>query len=208
MTYPTDPLSPLGERLKERTQPLAPDDATYDWAHAKLCEGMMLPFEQLAELVDPEDETMVPWEPLFDVNICPEWALPWLGQLVGVRVPAGLTEQQKRDMIKGLANFKRGSPEAIIAAAQLTLTGNATVLLRERDAGNPYQLEVVTYSSETPDPAATMRAILSQIPAAIVLTSRAQPAWDYEQMTLRGGTYAEQTLAYSTYADLAIDNAM
>src|SRR5262245_2084216 len=142
MTYPTDPLSQLGERLKERTQPLAPDDELYDYAHAKLCEGMMLPFEQLAELVDPPDP-YIPWEPLFDVDLCPEWALPWLGQLVGVRLPAGLTEQQKRDVIKALGGFGRGGPKAIIDAIKITLTGSKTVTLRERDDGDPYKLEVV-----------------------------------------------------------------
>src|SRR3954452_19697346 len=115
--------SPLGQRLAERTQPLAPDDATYGYAHAALCEGMMIPFGQLDELIDPP-APLLPWEPLFDVDICPGWALPWLGQIVGVRIPRGTSEADARGMIKDLGLGKRGGPEAIKAGAGLALTGS------------------------------------------------------------------------------------
>src|SRR3954467_8505956 len=122
---PVDPTthSPLGQRLTERTQPLAPDDALYGYAHAALCEGMMLPFGQLAELIDPPDP-LLPWEPLFDLAICPAWALPWLGQLVGVRLLGGLSADEARTFIRELSLHKRGSPGAIVPAAKFALSGN------------------------------------------------------------------------------------
>jgi hypothetical protein len=203
-TYPAIPLSPLGERLRDRTQPLAPDDEDYEYAHAKLCEGMMLPFAQLAELVDPPDP-LVPWEPLFNVDICPGWALPWLGQLVGVRVPSTMDPEDARIFIKELGAFARGSPGAIMAAAKFALTGSKTVFLRERDGGDAYRLEVVTIDSETPDPALVRQYVLLQKPAAIVLSARVVVGWDYQEMTTEftGKKYSDVPTSYATYRNLA-----
>jgi hypothetical protein len=202
---PVDPNthSALGKRLTERTQPLAPDDATYGYAHAALCEGMMLPFEQVAEIIDPPDP-LLPWEPLFDLDLCPDWALPWLGQLVGVRVPIGLSEDDMRRFVRELALHKRGSPEAIIAAAKFALTGSQTVILHERDAGSAYRIEVVTFTNETLDPAALTRAILSQKPGGIVLASITTTGWIYQDMTLAftGKFYKDIVTTYPTYAHL------
>jgi hypothetical protein len=202
-TYPAIPLSALGERFRERTQPLAPDDEDFEYAHAKLCEGMMLPFAQLAELVDPPDP-LVPWEPLFNVDICPGWALPWLGQLVGVRVPSTMDPEDARIFIKELGAFARGSPDAIMAAAKFALTGSKNVFLRERDGGDAYHLEVVTLVSETPDPALVRQYVLLQKPGGITLGSRTTTAWDYQEMTTEytGQKYKDVPADYPTYGDL------
>jgi hypothetical protein len=196
-------LSPLGQRLRERTQPLAPDDETYDFAHAKLCEGMMLPYAQLAELVDPPDP-LLPWEPLFDVDLCPYWALPWLGQIVGIRLPSGLSDEDARNFIKDLGPLKRGSPQAIIAAAKYALTGNKTVILHERDNGDAYLLEVVTLTSETPDPALVLRYVMTQKPAALKLTPRTTDGWLYQDMSLHytGKKYSDIPAEYRLYKNL------
>ncbi len=197
-------LSSLGERLRERTQELAPDDHLYDYAHAHLCEGMMLPFLQVAEIIDPPDPYQ-PWEILFDADLCPVWALPWLGQIVGVRIPKNWSEQDQRDLLKGLGGFKRGSPGAIRSAIKLTLTGNKTVIFRERDAGEAYRLEIVTDESETPDLEKTRQAIAATLPAGILLVARTVVGWDYQGMQTAGGTYAQQSLDYISYANLSLD---
>lgn len=201
---PVPPYSSLGERLRERTEPLAPDDADWGYAHAKLCEGMMLPFAQLAELVDPPDP-LVPWEPLFNVDICPYWALPWLAQLVGVRLPGGLSDADARNFIKELGAFKRGSPDAIRAAASFALNGdNPSVFLRERDDGDAYRLEIVTLASETPDINLVIRYILTQKPSGIFLAARTTTGWDYQQMRTHfvGKVYSQVDDEFSTYQDL------
>jgi hypothetical protein len=198
-------VSVLGDRLRERTAPLAPDDADYDYAHAKLCEAIMVMFAQVGDVWDPPDPAP-PGAPLLDPELTPDWALPWTAQLVGVRLPAGATPDQARALIIGTSAWQRGTPAAIKLAAALFLTNTRTVFFRERDAGDPYALEVVTLASETPDPAQVEAAILTQKPAGIVLRYRALAgAWDYEQMTIGGGTYAEQSAAYASYAHLALD---
>lgn len=201
MTLPVH--TPLGLRLRERTQPLAPDDAQYDYAHAHLAEAMMRPFQQMGEVLDPPDPH-VPWEPLFNLAIAPDWVLPWLAQVVGVRLPNGLTPDQQRNAIVELAFLKRGSPGAIKTAAGLALTGTKQVWLRERDAGDAYLLEIVTKVNETPDMAAVYRSVLLQKPAGIAFTHRTTVGWDYQQMTIdfAGKKYSDVRPIYPLYSDL------
>jgi len=115
----------------------------------------MRPFEQIAELVDPPDP-YEPWTPLFYVEITPDWALPWLGQAVGVTVPVTATPDQARKMIKELSFEKVGTTNAIRSALEFVLVtnppgGKPTVYFREREDGNAYVLEVVTLESEIPE---------------------------------------------------------
>jgi hypothetical protein len=201
MSYPDEPThTPFGDRLRERTQPLAVDDDAYGYAHAYLCEALSRPFLEVQEVFDPEGD-VPPVAPLLDPELCPDWALPWLGQLVGVRLPNGTPPDIARATISKASGFARGTPAAIEAAAGLYLTGNKTVYFRERD-GSPYRLEVVTLSGETPDPAQVEAAIRSQKPGGIILTYRTFAAWDYQLMTEQGGTYAEQSATFTTYQNL------
>jgi hypothetical protein len=192
--------TPTGARLRERTQPLAPDDASYGYAHAHLCEAIGRMLAQVAQVFDPEGD-VPPFAPLLSVELCPDWALPWLAQLVGVRIPAGLSPDDARSLIADVAGFSRGTPAALRGAAELTLTGDKMVWFRERD-GSAYRLEVVTRVSETPDPVQTERALLAQKPGGIVLSYRTVAGWDYQQMTTDSTTYAQLALDWSTYDEL------
>jgi hypothetical protein len=141
--------SPFGDRLQERTRPLAPDDAAYGFAHAILCEALSKPFLQVQELFDPEGD-LPPVAPLLDPMLCPDWALSWLAQLVGITIPTGTPPDAARSLIVSVSGFRRGTPAAIAAAVQAVLTGSKTVFFRERDGGNPYALEIVTLTAEVP----------------------------------------------------------
>ena len=51
------------------------------------------------------------WSQLLDINRCPDWALPWLGQFLGISYNsyAGLTQAQKIDKISSRPTFDRGT---------------------------------------------------------------------------------------------------
>lgn len=204
MSYPDEPEhTPFGQRLRDRTQPLALDDAEHGFAHAYLSEALSRPYLELQEVFDPEGD-IPPVAPLLDPYLCPDWALPWLAQFVGLRLPVGMSADDARIVIAKASGFARGTPAAIKAAAGLYLTGTKSVQFRERN-GSAYALEVVTFTGETPDPAATQAAILAQKPGGIILSYRVIDSWDYQLMTERGGTYQQQSSDYATYADLAVD---
>jgi hypothetical protein len=194
-----------GERLRERTQPLQPNDEQYGWAHAILCEALAKSYEQIAELIDPP-EPYPPWGPLFDINVCPGWALPFLAQAVGIRLPVGMDDAMARQVILEAAGHNVGKVSAIKAVLQHALVSQnppapPTVWFRERD-GSAYRLEIVTLAAETPDPAAVETALEASIPGGLAWSFRYIDAWDYQAMTSEGGTYAEQSAMYSTYSDL------
>jgi hypothetical protein len=193
-------LSEMGERLQERTEPLAPEDGEHGWAHLLLCEAMGGMAERVTDVFDPPDP-MEPGAPLLSIDWCPDWALPWLAQLVGVKLPDSLDPEDQRVMIRDVAGWSRGTSGAMRAAAGFYLTGSKTVYFRERN-GSPYRIEVVTRTGETPDPAAVLASLLRQKPAGLALTYRTVEGWDYEEMTFEGGTYLQQKAAYLTYRAL------
>jgi hypothetical protein len=194
-------LSPVGARLRERTQPLAPDDADYGWAHAHLCEAIGLMLEQVAEVFDPEGD-VPPLAPILDPELCPEWALPWLAQFVGVAIPPGTPPEDARTLITDVAGFRRGTPAAMRAAASALLTDTKTVWFRERDTG-AYQLEVVTLTSETPDPRRRARAMLTaQKPGGIVLRYACITGQTYRSVRAEVDSYRELRATWTSYRDL------
>jgi hypothetical protein len=193
--------TPIGARLRERTQPLAPDDESYGYAHATLCEAIGRMLEQVAQVFDPDGD-VPPLAPILALELCPDWALPWLAQWVGIRIPSGMSATDARALIGDVSGFARGTPASLRAAVQTTLTDSKTVWFRERD-GSPYRLEVVTLTSETPDAAKSLAALLTQKPGGIVLSYRTVVGWDYQQMTTTGGTYAVLKTTYSSYRKLS-----
>lgn len=198
---PAPELSALGERLRERTAPLAPTDAQHGWAHALLCEAIMVMGEQVADIYDPPDP-IPPGAPLMDPELCPDWALPWLGQLVGAQLPAGATPEQARELISSVVGWKRGTPAALEAAAAMYLTGNKAVYFRERDGGDPYALEVVTLVGETPDPQATLAALMAQKPGGILLRYRTVAGQDWQAVKDSGRTWRQARTHYAIWRDL------
>lgn len=106
--------------------------------------------------------------------------LPWLAQLLGVRLVAGLTEVETRDAVSsGSSGWRAGTKAAVAAAAQSVLTGTryAKVYDHSTSTGaglgtaSEWDVLVVTRSSETPDPAVVLDAIVRKRakPAGVVL---------------------------------------
>ena len=107
------------------------------------------------------------WGALLDVDVAPEWALPWLAQFVGVSTVSGLDVNSRRLRIKQASGFHRGTPASIIAAAKQYLTGGQTVELYEREGG-PWTFRLRTYLSETPYPEKVRASVEALTPAGVV----------------------------------------
>lgn len=136
---------------------------------------------------EPEDlirdsDDGVGFSALFDPARVKDEALAWQGQAVGVTMLPGMTPAEQRARTEGTDGFKRGTPLALAVAAQRHLTGNKTVIINERLAGNAKLIGVVTYLNETPDPAQTQRDIEEQLPWELKLQYVTQDAWDYSTL--------------------------
>jgi Phage tail protein (Tail_P2_I) len=204
-----DPAS-FAEGLYVALAPLARQDASYGWALLILCNAIGTLFQVLEDYARDSPEGPG-WSALMDLDRCPPEALPWLAQFVGVRLLPDSTPAEQRARIVATGGFRRGTPAALIGAAQATLTGNKTVVFRERDhdpADTPayaYYLTVITYVSETPDPTATHNALLAQKPGGIVLDYRTAAGQDYQTLETGNADYAAVTTRYLDYT--ALQNA-
>lgn len=215
---PTPPaeLAPdtFAGRLYAMLEPLAQLDIQAGWSLLILVNAIGTAYQLVEDWVrDTPDGPG--WSLLLDVNRCPPEALPWLGQFAGVRIPPALVvDADRRAWVASTDGFKRGTRAAIIGAARATLTGAQTVVFRERDGaamghpGSPdyaYGLTVITYTSQTPNPTATLNAILSQKPGGIMLVYRTATGQDYASVKANNATYAALKSKYATYAGVVTD---
>lgn len=158
-----------GQALYDAVWQLAGEDEANDWALAKVCNAIGMMRQRAADLYEDRDG-LPGWSQLFSVDRCPAYALPFLAQVAGTTVTVGAPEEVQRDEVRRHAGSARGRPASIIAAVQATLTGTKTVRLLERVGGNAWRFTVVTRTAETPDAAATYKAILSQKPLGMIAT--------------------------------------
>lgn len=110
--------------------------------------------------------------------------LPWLAQMLGVRDDASLTEAERRDAITyAISGWRVGTKQAVADAARTALTGTKYASVYDHTISSPgdggqWDVLIVTATSETPDVAAVLAAVLAKKakPAGVVLRHRAYTA--------------------------------
>lgn len=192
---PRPVLSPAGEWLYDRLAPWAvyDSDAT-GWPVATVCAAAGAQLDQIFTA----SETGL--DALDAPATAPVWYLEHLAMKAGVGVAAGWAEQDLRALIRDRPAERRGTRAAMIAAAQVTLTGSRTVRLVEKAGGDAYALTAITRTAETPDPSATEAALLAAKPVGLVLTYVVSdsPVWD--EATLDWDTVGDEV----TWDDVAV----
>lgn len=122
-----------------------PADAATGWMALLLLASVGDQLDPVAEVVSDSDAGPG-WSAVLDAARCPAWALPWLGQFVGVRVPQGSPEPVARTIVQDEAGFGRGTVAAIKAAAKPWLKPGFEPIVLERDE-SPYRITVGVHSS-------------------------------------------------------------
>lgn len=137
--------------------------------------------------------------------------LPWLAQLVGVKLGPTLNVAGQRTAIASAASgFRAATKGAIVAAAQTLLTGTKYVQVYDHSAtvpgdGTVWDILVVTRPSETPDAAAVLANIVAQSakPAGVTLHYRAYSAtYAQTRAALPIDTYGQRQATFPTYRDI------
>lgn len=103
--------------------------------------------------------------------------LPWLVQMVGGRLDPAASVAEQRDTIRyATSGWMAGSISSIEYAARTALVGSQYAkciphLLGDGSAGGPWDVVIMTRSSETPDPTLVLGAILRKgvKPAGVIL---------------------------------------
>lgn len=198
-------------RLYDMLEPLARLDPLNAWALLIYCNAIGVEF-QLVEDVVRDTPDGPGWSLLLDLDRCPDAALPWLGQFVGVRVLPSSTPDEQRARIRATDGWKRGTRDAMIGAALATLAPGAAVDFRER-SGDPasepidyaYRLTVRTYSHATPDPTATLNALLAQKPGGIVLDFAVVTGQTWQQVKNLNATWSTVKSKYDDWLAVKTD---
>lgn len=204
---PAPVLSSFAQRLYDSLAPLGYDDANHAYALANFCKafgGMFQVVDDYARDQVVGGKVLPGWSQLVDINRAPAAGLGYLGQFVGVPILVGLSDAAQRARIKAVGGQNRGTLASIIAAAQQYLTGAQTVIVRERDpAAAPtdpaYGLTVITYTSQTPDSAKVLAALIAQKPAGIILNYHTNTGADYQSVFLNYATYQDVYTTFLTY---------
>lgn len=158
---------------------------------------------QIVDDLGRDSGGVVGWGKLLDPTTCPDYALPWLGQLVGVDVDQTLSVPNQRLQIQSVAGWSRGTPASIIAAAQAYLSGTKFVSLQERFSGNAYWLGINTHTAETPaDTTAMIAAITAVKPAGIILFLNVTPGQTFGAMLAHDLTFQGTKTNWPTFDDL------
>lgn len=96
--------------------------------------------------------------------------LPWLALAVGVKLTPAMTEQERRDAIAGASSgWRAATRPAIRSAAATALTGTKyvrvhahTVTRTAIEQAGPFDVLLITRTSETPNVAAVLETIVAK----------------------------------------------
>ena len=138
-----------------------------------------------------------------DEYTTPFTRVPWLAALAGVDVST-IPDDRKRAVIADPDYRYRGSAAAIRKRVGETLTGPKSVEITCPVGGDPDQIAVTTFASQTPDAAVTEAAIRAEIPAwmqATIVTNAAGQS--YSNLAADYATYAVMAATSKTYGTLS-----
>lgn len=195
----------VGTRVYDTLEPVAGSDASYNWPLLAYSSGLALPSEEVADLAETGDNGEVGWSVLLDIDRVPDKGIGWLAQLVGVRLNPDLDAMTQRARVRETDGWNRGTLGAMAGAAHQYLTGAQHVILRERfnpadpDVDHAYHLQVITYTSETPDSAKVLAALMAQKPAGIILHYDTLDGQDFETLYLDNPDFQGVYTTYATF---------
>lgn len=187
------------DAIKDQTRPWVEADTAGDYR--ALSEGIAAMFQPLADLISDDDEGPG-WSRLMDVARVPSRDLGYLAQFAGVTLLPGLSDADQRARIRSTDGQNRGTPGALVGAAQQYLTGDKRVVLRERfnpaTGADAWHLQLFTRTAETADPAAIVRAVNAQKPAGLIIHFAVVDGADWEAVRT---TYDSWLAVRDAYGD-------
>jgi hypothetical protein len=197
--------------LMESDQP-GMSDADNGFAGAILCGAIATMVDPVSDLVRDQVDDTPGFAILFDPQKLadigrPEW-FPWIAQFVGdSQAVLTATDPAVRQSIveQPPQNFLRGRPATMVSAARNTLTGTKTVLLNQFLGSDSNAIGITTFTAETPDPLATVNAVMSVMPAWIVPTFDIVAGSTYTALAASHSTYTLMEAAHTHYSDIPVN---
>jgi hypothetical protein len=171
------------------------DDIGTDWTLLRYVAAASVALDQAGDfltITDPATSVTGTCE-IVNAAAAPRRYLPWLGWLVGIDTSALPDPDVRAAILNSTETQRRGSMNALETAIARTLTGSKNIRIYwNLTSTDPYLLSVVTLTSETPDPAASLSAAWTEKPAGI----------DLELNTVIGSIWTEVVAEYATWNDV------
>lgn len=199
---PAPELNVTGQELFDELAGSHPGDDARGYPLRILLRAIGRMFEPLASLIRDSDDGPG-WSAIVDPQRTPQPG--WTAQLNGVVLTKGASDTQQRAEIENAAGLQRGGVPQLEGAVKTTLDppDTAAVTIIEQYLTD-YGVLVVTYTSQTPNPALTERVAIDYIPAWLLPTVRVDPGWSVGQFeaAYNGQTIADAEADFATVNDL------
>lgn len=180
-------------------------DKAGSWQALNAAYGAM--FEGVYSIVVPQGSPDDPanytagWGSLLNPTTCPDAYLPLLGAFLGIPIASGTAPATARAQIIAEKNFSSGTPGAIIAAAQLWLSGTQSVFLLERTAADgsvdAYHFILVVRPEQVIDATQLAAAVDAIRPAGVQWTLIQTDAFLFNQAL---HTFSADTMTFAATA--------
>lgn len=203
MSMPAD-ANVIAQRIYEEIAPVTYADSDNDYALLHFIHAWTNSMMQLENIVRDTDAGPG-WSSIMDPDTAPDMFLTFLSYMVGSVPVRGENPAQARLRIEGMTGIRRGSAQAMRAAAQRYLTGNKYVIFNERASGNAWHLEVRTLTSETPDEDQVRAELLLQKPAGVVMTYDTIDGVEWNAIIAAYDSWQEVLDSYSSWGQVIVD---
>lgn len=201
----------LAEIAYAEMEPVAkPYDEAAGWPLLHYLHAFFMPMQKIDDIVRDTDDGPG-WSILFDPDRCPARYLPFCAMFAGVVLRPEMSEDERRRRIKERDGVKRCTPSAIVKAVQETITGDKSVIVRERfnpadpDVDSPGHFQIFTYLDETPDIETVVAAIEEQKIVGLLMHHDIVAGQDWQQLVNDYGTWQDVVDTYDTWQDVVGD---
>lgn len=163
------PVTQFAQDVYNRLEPIWAGDGQRGYPLLAFIGGLGEAFRQGEEAARARPGRQ-PYQQCWDINACPDWLLPFLGQAVGVTVTLSQTPDQQRAQIIAEQGYARGRPANLIGRVEQTMTQPGRVHLIERDP-DAWGIAVRYDPAYTLDATATQNAITAGTVAALAVNA-------------------------------------
>ena len=137
------------------------------------------------------------WSQILDIDRCPEYALPWLGQFVGVRIypTSTLNLLEKQTKIRERSTFQRGTVASIVNVLVTLANANLAAGQDPMTADEVIVAEGLAYTGGSPQYIPDENAVVILLPHGYF------PSLTYAELDATG-TYADIQTEYVTFGGI------
>jgi hypothetical protein len=207
--YPNE----IGDDAYADFQPLVEKYGDPQLALSVYLHGLGAMLKQVDDISKDGPDGEPGWSQIFDLTRAKTEWLPWIGQLVGYRVPERPDNQsfedydaEQRRLMVTMSAYQRGTVGMMRAVIQKQLTGGKRVIIKERYDDNPWLIKVWVYADDIlTSTAEVYRAAYSQKVAGLLMEVAVLSANSYDVLRASQDNYLMVRNKFPTYQDVALN---